>query len=262
MATLPFLVPPVVPPCVGCDPVVVYRWLFEAWLVRVRWWILPPCLFLAPLVFPTVPWPLALLPALGLGASNVWIGRLLDDPSDPKRLRSARWFATGLNWVVGLTGVGLSVYQPHSLVPAGLLVLMLITGLRHGLLGLLRAALLVALAALLGGGMLRAQGDWYRWEVQRVEDQVGSAGRQEGERLERQAAAVRRLESGLSVREWELLPWLAREDLTYQAIAAELHICESTVKAHARHIGEKLEAKGRRRVVLVARQHGLLPPGA
>ena len=100
-------------------------------------------------------------------------------------------------------------------------------------------------AALCSGGILLAVHDWLQWERQRFthEDNL-----------------IRRLESGLSDREWEVLSWLAREDLTYEVIAAELNISPATVKAHARHIGEKLGATGRRRIVLTARRRGLLPP--
>lgn len=64
----------------------------------------------------------------------------------------------------------------------------------------------------------------------------------------------------LTPRERVLLSWLARWDLSYKEIATQLGVQEGTIKAHVRHIGEKLGASGgRAAVVEAARTLGLLP---
>lgn len=64
-------------------------------------------------------------------------------------------------------------------------------------------------------------------------------------------------ESGLSVRELEVLNCLAQGKTTAQ-IAAELFISENTVKTHVRHILEKLEASNRTEAVSKASQMGII----
>lgn len=65
----------------------------------------------------------------------------------------------------------------------------------------------------------------------------------------------------LTPRERTLLPWLARWELSYEQIGAQLGIDAGTVKAHVRRIGEKLGARGgRAAVVEAARALGLLSP--
>lgn len=64
----------------------------------------------------------------------------------------------------------------------------------------------------------------------------------------------------LTPRERTILPWLARWELSYAQIGAQLRIDADTVKAHVRRIGEKLGARGgRAAVVEAARALGLLP---
>ncbi len=62
---------------------------------------------------------------------------------------------------------------------------------------------------------------------------------------------------GLSVREMEVLAYLAQGKTTTQ-IAAELYISENTVKTHVRHILEKLDASNRAEAVSKAIQMGLI----
>lgn len=264
----------------GEEPVRAYRWLFEAWLVRARWVALPLCLLAIPLFsFSAAHWPVLVLLALGLGLGNAWVAWLLGCSPHTRRLREARWWGTGVDWLLALVALGLSAgTSAHATLPALLLLLVLATGLRFGRTGLLGAGLgaallvaflvalhsfvlrvlilwdaifvmagwelLIALTMLLTGGILQARGDWFRWE----QDHQAS-----------QDATARRLEYKLSAREWELLRWLAREDLTYEQIASELCISPATVRVHTRHIGEKLGVAGRRRVVLAARKCRLLP---
>src|SRR5690606_23241327 len=69
----------------------------------------------------------------------------------------------------------------------------------------------------------------------------------------------RRQDYGLSKREWELLPLLVREDLTYEQIGEQLSISPYTVTTHVQRIGQKLGVSGRRAVVRAVRERGLLP---
>ena len=72
----------------------------------------------------------------------------------------------------------------------------------------------------------------------------------------RLAGAARRL----TPRERALLPWLARWELSYAQIGAQLGIDADTVKVHVRRIGEKLGTRGGRAAVVdAARALGLLP---
>lgn len=103
--------------------------------------------------------------------------------------------------------------------------------------------LLVAATALVAHGLLQAANTYVQWEAARGEHKD---------------TALRRLESGLTEREWTVLHLLAREEMTYAQIAARLHICPATVKTHVQHIGEKLGTTGRRQIVALTRQRGLL----
>jgi DNA-binding NarL/FixJ family response regulator len=67
----------------------------------------------------------------------------------------------------------------------------------------------------------------------------------------------RATESGLSVREMEVLECLAQGKTTSQ-IAAELYVSENTIKTHVRHILEKLGASNRAEAVSKANQMGLI----
>lgn len=272
-----FTLPPV-PDEIECDAVLIYQWLLETWFVRLRWIALPLCALAAPFV-PGTPWPLPLTCPLALALGNGWIVWRLRRAAGGSCLRQVREVATGLDWALGLVALGVSTgTAAHEALPAVLLLLTLSTALRYGLNGLLGAtvasacltALLVALhvvlirvllwqtaaevlagwevlivlTALLCWGLLGARDEWYRRETAR---------------LVRRGTADR-LESGLTKREWELLPMLAREELTYAAIADRLNIGEETVKTHAHHLGAKLGATKRREIVAEARRRGLLPP--
>lgn len=72
-------------------------------------------------------------------------------------------------------------------------------------------------------------------------------------------AELRRLNSGLSPRERELLPLLARKELTARQIGALLHIEPTTVRTYIEQIAGKVGvATTRRAVVEAARDLGLL----
>jgi DNA-binding CsgD family transcriptional regulator len=82
--------------------------------------------------------------------------------------------------------------------------------------------------------------------------------------LEARTAAEERNRHGLTVRELEILPYLARLDLKTQddvGAALPVKISGRTVGAHIAHISEKFDINGGRwAVVRAARDRGLLPP--
>jgi DNA-binding CsgD family transcriptional regulator len=104
--------------------------------------------------------------------------------------------------------------------------------------------LLIVAASCVTNGLVHANHKYGQWE---------------GARWTHFGTVLPRFELGITAREWELLPLLAREDLTYRQIAEELHLSPETIKTHVRHLGEKLGTSGRHKVVSAARQHGLLP---
>ena len=64
---------------------------------------------------------------------------------------------------------------------------------------------------------------------------------------------------GLSPMERDVLPWLARDELTYQQIAAHFGVRWETIRKHTQNIARKLGVATRRRtVVATARERGLL----
>lgn len=263
----------------GDDPQFARRWLQEIWLTRVRWCGVPLGLLLIPL-FPTVSRPLTVVLVAALTLGNLWMGRLLRRQPDPTRLRAARRLATALDWTIGLGVIGLRGHDPRSDAQALLLVLILLTGTRHRLRGVIvatllavlvvgaqvatqalvldvlhaRAAiqtlivweLLVGLMALVVGGMVRAGDAWFDWEIARCE---------------RQGAELRRLRSGLSPQEWKVLSLLPREELTtYRQIGAILHMEAETVRWHVKQIAKKLGVPAQRKVVVAAAQERGWPP--
>ena len=65
----------------------------------------------------------------------------------------------------------------------------------------------------------------------------------------------------LTPREREILVAIA-EGLNNTDIAARFHLSESTVKTHVGRILQKLAARDRVHLVIIAYEHGLIPPGA
>ncbi len=262
------------------EPVFVRQQVLEAALLRVRWATVPLCLLLVPL-FPSVTAALVIGLAMVLGLGNAALAWLLRAETSPPehRLRLVGWLATGLEWGIALGVLLAFAGDPPSNAPALLPLLVLITTARFGLPGLLGSVLAAALAicgleaaqvyalevvtasaarpvvigwllliaatALVTHGLLQAASAYLQWEAAH---------------WERWHAALRRLESGLTEREWTLLQLLAKEEMTYEQIAARLHICPATVKTHVQHIGRKLGATGRRHIVAAARERGLLAP--
>lgn len=279
--SLSVLAPPPVLDALAADATLADRWLLEAWFIRVRWVALPLGVLAAAFI-PRLPWPVHLVLPLALALGNGWLVWRLRRVRSGASLRRVREIATGLDWLLGLLALGVSAGTAvHEALPAILLLLVLATTSRYGPHGLLAAAagsaclaallvsahvvlfgaltwraaagalagweLMIGLTALLGWALLGARGEQRRREVA-LAARSGAP------------ALVCRPEMGLTKREWDILPLLAREELTYAAIGDRLHIGEETVKTHVHRLGAKLGVSRRREIVAEARQHGLLPP--
>ncbi len=75
------------------------------------------------------------------------------------------------------------------------------------------------------------------------------------------AASAPSLLDSLTPREREILVAIA-EGLNNTDLAARFHLSESTVKTHVGRILQKLDARDRVHLVIIAYEHGLIPPGA
>lgn len=271
----------------GDDLVVAYGWLIESALLWFRWGAVA-AIALLPVLFQTIPHILALLLTLGLALGNTALAHLCAQGPAHDRLCTLQRWATVLEWLVLLGVVGLWWTDPTSKAPTVLVVPLLTTGARWGLPGVGAAAVGTALAllALIGGqtlglGALDSReaaillGTW----VVLLAPPAGvaaalawansTAWQWEAARDRRERAALRRYTCGLSPRQWEVLLFLARPELTYEAIAARLHLEPASVREYVKRIAAKWEiAGGRVAVVAEARTRGLLdlpddaPPGA
>uniref|UniRef100_A0A7C2W758 Response regulator transcription factor n=2 Tax=Thermorudis TaxID=1649508 RepID=A0A7C2W758_9BACT len=257
---------------------VVFHWGVEAALTRARWCTLVVGLLLLP-VWPPGRSSLLGLIAIGVALGNSIVVWLLRQELGSVQLHTIQRVATALEWSSILAVVG--VFHDDPAFPwTGLFVLLVLTsGVRCGRRGVLAATLaaaavtgtllgveafvlhvlegsrlvtlllwatvLLALAGITTSSLLAAADLWHQWHTaQRTHERFALARRQ----------------FGLSQREWELLPLLARDDLTYDQIAAILMISPYTVKTHVQRLGQKLGgAHGRRAVVRAARKAGLLP---
>jgi len=257
---------------------VVFHWGLEAALTRARWCTLLASLLLLPV------WPVGRSSLLGLIAIGVALGNgivvwLLRQELGNVQLHIIQRVATALEWSSALAVVGV-FYDDPAFPVTGLFVLLVLTsGVRYGRRGVLAATLaaaavigtrlgveafvlhvlersrvvtlllwatmLLALAGITTSSLLTAADLWHHWHTpQRTHERF----------------VLARFRFGLSRREWELLPLLARDDLTYNQIAAILMISPYTVKTHVQRLGQKLGGvHGRRAVVRAAREAGLLP---
>lgn len=279
------LAPLELPSCEGNDARLAQCWWFESTLTRARWGAIPMLLLLIPF-FPSISWPFLILLALIIGVGNARLYWLLRHDSSLHRLRAVRWLAPSLDWMGGLSAIAVFSEEPGFGIAPILLLLVARTAVNSRRLSVLLAATIGALLVL--GALLVAQVHWFevleadtaqgvlitrgallaivamalagwiktddRWH-QWVETQRDSLHVAERAELE----TYRRHDYGLSQREWELLPFLACDDLTYEQIGKQLSISAYTIKTHVQRIGKKLGVNGRQAVVRVARERGLLP---
>jgi DNA-binding CsgD family transcriptional regulator len=261
----------------------------------------PICLLLIPL-FPSIPWLLLVLVALGFGFGNAVVVWLFRGDISPTRFQWTARLASALDWsgVLGMIGAFSGELEAGS--PSLLLLLLGLAGLRSGLRGLIIATtgatvavvilvevqvrvhgvlaadraltilvswgLLFSVATLLLGSLLRVGEKW--WSGQKTEHSSESVPSHEAQpaamepqvdQVDRQPmkiTALQRPPCCLTKREQQLLPLLARPDLTYHDIGNQLSISPDTIKTHVYHIAQKLGVRGRWAVVTVSRERGLL----
>lgn len=104
----------------------------------------------------------------------------------------------------------------------------------------------IAVAVIIGINtvLLLSERKWdSHWSVELDEESLAEASREE-ERLANRCSELTAL-YGLSAREDEILRLLARRK-TMASIAADLYIAEGTMKAHVRHIYEKMAINSRK----------------
>lgn len=259
------------------DQMLIRHWLLEESLVRIRWATIPITLLLIPL-FSTVSLPLVVMLAITIGAGNIGLTRLLSGDFCGSRLHLVKCGATLMDWAITVGSIALFSPELSNWTPALLLLLILTTATRYGQLGVVITAvvatftvtgliaaelfilgvyetpiardawlgwtLLILVATSIGSGVVRAKAEYNQWEQ---------------DRWVHYGSILPRFRLGISEREAELLPFLARKELTYRQIADELNRSPETIKSHVRHLGAKLGVSGRNQVVLAAQQHGLLP---
>lgn len=255
----------------------VWNWLLEDALTRIRWAAVPMNLLLIP-IFSSLSIPLVVMFALMIGLGNAWMTSLLNGEQDLDRLRLAKQAATAIDWGIALMSIALYSPELSRWTPALLLFLILTVAVRYGQAGLVVAAvaasltvtglvlietfvqdineatvardtwlgwmLLILVAASIVNGLVRAMTLYGQWQQNRWSHYTN---------------VLPRFELGISKREWEILPLLTDDDMTYRQIADQLHLSPETIKTHVRHLGEKLGVSGRRHVVAEARRRGLLP---
>lgn len=259
------------------DPAFAFRWLFEKTMVWNRWLTILLFYVLAISFRASDSLLEAILIGASIAAGNTGVMVLLRRRAGPSGLRAVSGIATLLEWSGVLAILSLCVGNPFNNALSVLLILILVGGIRYGRAGLilstfgaelivigfagvhlivlqsLRIEILtrgvaawtgsILLTSLLVGCVIRAGEIWLQ---------------QTAEQWKIGRATLHWLCSGLSPREWELLPLLARTDLTYEQIAEALSISSETVKTHVRNLGIKLGANGRKAVVAAARERGLL----
>lgn len=277
----------------GIGPITVYRRRLEEVLVAVRWIAVPLCLAMIPLLPKATPIIIGLITG-GLALGNLAILIYLRQPCRPRRLRVVSGVATALEWLVALGMVLVGGVNPMNPIPAVLILLILIDGLRFGLLGvvgatviaeigssvavlrqvvvlevispaagamvLARWAVILLAASLTIGVLLWKEQEWLRQETHRWERERADLLRRldDAERHSKDGhLLLRNLQLGVSSRERQVLLLLA-DGLTYEQIAECLSIELETVRTHVRHLAAKLSVRGRGAIITAARDLGLL----
>lgn len=121
-----------------------HRWRIARDLMRIRWVAAIAWVTLVPFL-PTVARPLMAMFALAFLTGNVVIWRLMRGDPHPQRLRFAQYGATTLEWATVLGAIGVSAGYLVLVVPGALLPLLLMTGFRHRLIGVVIATIVASL---------------------------------------------------------------------------------------------------------------------
>lgn len=125
----------------GIAPTVGDRRRLEEILLVIRWIAVPLCLAMIPLLPKATPIIIGLITG-GLALGNLAILIYLRQPCRPRRLRVVSGMATALEWLVALGMVLVGGVNPMNPIPAVLILLILIDGLRFGLDGVAGATLM------------------------------------------------------------------------------------------------------------------------
>ena len=279
------------PARVAGDPELRRVWLREVILLWVRWQAALLILLLLVL-FPTRSRLLGGALLLVLVVANTALTRLLFDRHYPVRLRRLRPLGIGLDWCI--VSVLLLVFSTDlaAVAPIAVLAVQVTSSIRYRLPGAATsfagAVLLIAAWAgmhLLAFDALAANrvpalavawvtgSAWFAslqflviagGQQLRSLEQALHAQERDAERARHadEIAALRRARHGLSERELELLPYLARPDLKTQGDIGRVlpdQISGRTVGMHIHRMAQKFEVTGGRwAVVHVARERGLV----
>jgi len=269
------------------NPAAATAWELERKIARLRWVVLVLCLCSLPL-WSTTDRLLVAGTCLVLGLGNWKLLTLLRRQPEIEHLNSCQRLATITDWVSGLAMIAaLDPLTPLSFL-GPLIALVLITQLRFGRNGLrlaviCSASIIAARTALdvtarenpvmlpaerLAIALVTLAGLYYLFDLLdtlRVEVAPTSASEDTQAILEPETSTTF---MKLTRRHRELLPLLARDDLTYRDIARELNISPETVRSHVKRLIEALDLDrgGRLAIVRFAETHGLLddpgPPAA
>lgn len=119
-------------------------WRIERNLVQARWGILVIWLLLIPFVA-TISAPVMLATAVMYGIGNVVLWRLVRDPLLTQRFSTVKRLATALEWASAIGALVVAAERLVVILPGGLLILVVLTGLRFRLPGVLAATVLASL---------------------------------------------------------------------------------------------------------------------
>lgn len=278
------------------DAIARCRHRLEETMVIIRWIAVLFC-FLALLLVPPPLTLLGILVTAGLAIGNLVMMACLQRAYRPHCYLIISGISSALEWLAALGMILSWSTMAFTPLPAALIILLVIDGVRYGFAGvvgawiaaalgvggvtvlqittwqvlhptvgialLVRWETLIAVAAVAIGMLLWEGQRWLRQEASQWEEARVTIRRLQEEKRcwEAERFALRCLQTGLSYRESELLALLAREDLTYERIAAVLSVSPETVRTHVHRLGRKLGTSGRGPIVAAALERGLLPQG-
>ncbi|MGH9350615.1 MAG: LuxR C-terminal-related transcriptional regulator [Terriglobia bacterium] len=256
-----------------------YHRRLEAILVRIRWIAVFFCLAMVGLAPKSSPVLIGVV-AGGLALGNLVLMVCLARASAARHLAAIGGAAMALEWLVtpGMIVAGSS--DPMNPVPAVLIILVLVSGLRHGLTGVAGAS--VGSGMMVGAAIIRqtfplgvlrpavAAMVLARWEAILLAAGLAIglllwAGQkwlyEETTLWQKERTALQRKVLRVSDREMDVLRMMACLELSYDDIGERISISSRTVKTHGHRLSEKLGVANRRQVIVAAaREQWLLPP--
>ncbi|MGH2459205.1 MAG: response regulator transcription factor, partial [Chloroflexota bacterium] len=271
----------------------------EETMVMIRWIAVLLCLAILVVVPPAF-LALGVLATAGLAAGNLTIMVCLCRAHQPHGYVAIGGIASVFEWLaaIGMI-VACSATSPNPM-PATLIILLVVSGVRYGLVGLIGAWIaaafgigcvimlqvttlhvlrptlgtialarweLVLLAALVVIALfLRLGGEWThqiqdQWDGERAA-LLQRFDEEEG-KWQEEHSALRRFQLGITPREWEILSAFA-DGLNYRGAADRLFISEETVRTHVHHLAAKLglshQQRHREAILAAAVDQDLLSP--